>query len=67
MNQVFILCCTLPRRDNPDYRDLFVREASIVGGTRDTRFFMSDLCKFDIIRSELLYVDCRLTMLHCFF
>ncbi|CAM4972029.1 unnamed protein product [Rotaria socialis] len=47
----FILFYILPRRDKPDYHDLFVREASIIGDIRDKRFFMSDLCKFDIIRT----------------
>ncbi|CAF4963849.1 unnamed protein product, partial [Rotaria sp. Silwood1] len=40
----------IKRRDKPEYRDLFVREASIVGNIRDKRFFVSDLCKLDIIR-----------------
>ncbi|CAF4305723.1 unnamed protein product [Rotaria socialis] len=47
----FILFYILPRRDKPDYHDLFIREASIIGDIRDKRFFMSDLCKFDIIRT----------------
>ncbi|CAF1628818.1 unnamed protein product [Rotaria sp. Silwood1] len=38
----------IKRRDKPEYRDLFVREASIVGNIRDKRFFVSDLSFYEI-------------------
>ena len=49
-----ILFGILPRRDRTDYRDIFVREASISGAIRQRRFLMGDTCKFDIVRSKLL-------------
>ena len=54
---MFILFGLLPRRDRTDYRDIFVREASIRGAIRQHRFLMGDTCKFDIIRSELLHLN----------
>ncbi|CAF3846520.1 unnamed protein product [Rotaria sp. Silwood1] len=42
----------IKRRDKPGDRDLFVREASIIGSIRDKRFFISDLCKFDIVQTK---------------
>ena len=59
LHSYFISLEILPRRDKPDYRDLFVREASVVGGVRDKRFFISDVCKFDIIRCKLFYFTCN--------
>ncbi len=35
-------------------RDIFAREASIVNETRQQKFFISDNCKFDVIRSKYL-------------
>ena len=54
---MFILFGILPRRDRTDYRDIFVREASIRGAIRQHRFLVGDTCKFDIIRSESLHVN----------
>ena len=59
--------CISFRRDKPEYPDLFVREASIVGDTRDKKLFLSDLCKFDIIRSKFFtLVALKTTLLHRF-
>ena len=54
---MFILFAILSRRDRTDYRDIFVREASIRGAIRQHRFLMGDTCKFDIIRSESLHIS----------
>ena len=54
---MFILFGISTRRDGADYRDIFVREASIRGAIRQHRFLMGDTCKSDIIRSESLHVN----------
>ena len=45
------------RRDKHDYRDIFVRDASLVGNTRVKRLILNDVCKFDIVRSKLFYTN----------
>ncbi|CAF4895311.1 unnamed protein product [Rotaria sp. Silwood1] len=40
----------IKRRDKPGDRDLFVREASIIGSIRDKRFFISDLSKIIMLQ-----------------
>jgi hypothetical protein len=41
------------RKDKVTARDVFAREASIINQGNHKKFFVGDLCRFDIIKSNL--------------
>jgi hypothetical protein len=47
----------LSSKDKIESRDVFAREASIVNQIHQKTFFISDICKFDIMKSELFYFN----------
>ncbi len=47
---------TLYRKDNLHHRDIFVREVSLVNETKPRKFFLNDICRFDLIKSEFFFI-----------
>ncbi|CAF1941188.1 unnamed protein product [Rotaria magnacalcarata] len=41
----------LKRNDKNQYKDIFAREASIINQSSQRKFFLSDKCKFDVIKT----------------
>ncbi|CAF2937751.1 unnamed protein product [Rotaria sp. Silwood2] len=41
----------LKRNDKNQYKDIFAREASIINQSYQRKFFLSDKCKFDVIKT----------------
>ncbi|CAF1553152.1 unnamed protein product [Adineta ricciae] len=42
----------IKRRDRVESHDIFAREVSTINETRQRKFFVSDTCKFDIMKSK---------------